>query len=54
MATLGVQAEEVSFQRDVWPIFKRHCVGCHSEKKDKGGLRMDDVALLLKGGKTGG
>jgi WD40 repeat protein len=49
----GARAEEVSFQRDVWPVFKRHCLGCHSEKKDKGGLRMDDVALLLKGGKTG-
>ena len=49
----GAHAEEVSFQRDVWPIFKRHCLGCHSEKKDKGGLRMDDVAALLKGGKTG-
>jgi hypothetical protein len=49
----GVSADEVSFQRDVWPIFKRHCIGCHSDKKDKGGLRMDDMALLLKGGKTG-
>lgn len=53
LGTVGLHAEEVSFQRDVWPIFKRHCVGCHSEKKEKGGLRMDDVALLLKGGKTG-
>jgi WD40 repeat protein len=44
---------EVSFQRDIWPVFKRHCVGCHSEKKSKGRLRMDDVAALLKGGKTG-
>ena len=44
---------EVSFQRDVWPIFKRHCAGCHNEQKNKGKLRLDDVALLLKGGKTG-
>jgi len=46
-------AGEVSFQREVWPIFKRHCVGCHSAQKTKGKLRMDDVAALLKGGKTG-
>ena len=46
-------AAEVSFQREVWPIFKRHCVGCHSEQKTKGRLRLDDVAALLKGGKTG-
>jgi WD40 repeat protein len=44
---------DVSFQRDIWPIFKRHCVGCHCETKAKGHLRMDDVAALLKGGKTG-
>lgn len=44
---------DVSFQRDIWPVFKRHCVGCHSEKKSKGDLRMDDLAALLKGGKTG-
>jgi hypothetical protein len=46
-------AAEVSFQHEVWPIFKRHCIGCHSEQKKKGGLRLDDVAALLKGGKTG-
>lgn len=45
--------EDVSFQREVWPIFKRHCIGCHSEQKKKGGLRLDDVAALLKGGKNG-
>ena len=44
---------DVSFQHEVWPIFKRHCIGCHSEQKKKGGLRLDDVAALLKGGKTG-
>jgi WD40 repeat protein len=46
-------ADDVSFQRDVWPLFKRHCVGCHSEQKTKGRLRLDDVAALTKGGKTG-
>jgi WD40 repeat protein len=44
---------EVSFQHDVWPIFKRHCIGCHSELKKKGGLRLDDAAALIKGGKNG-
>ncbi len=53
LCATDVHAEEVSFQREVWPIFKRHCLGCHSERKDKGGLRMDDVTMLLKGGKTG-
>jgi len=51
--SVGASAAEVSFQREVWPIFKRHCVGCHSAQKTKGKLRLDDVAILLKGGKTG-
>lgn len=46
-------AAEVSFQKEVWPVFKRHCVACHGDKKAKGGLRMDQVAALLKGGETG-
>jgi WD40 repeat protein/mono/diheme cytochrome c family protein len=46
-------AADVSFQREVWPIFKSHCIGCHSVQKTKGQLRLDDVASLLKGGKTG-
>lgn len=46
-------AADVSYQRDVWPIFKRHCLGCHTEGKAKGGLRLDDIAALKKGGKHG-
>src|SRR5882724_952969 len=51
--SVSASAAEVSFQREVWPIFKRHCVGCHSVQKTKGKLRLDDVASLLKGGKSG-
>lgn len=50
---LPARAVDVSYQRDVWPVFRRHCVGCHSEQKVKGGLRLDDVAALKKGGKSG-
>lgn len=53
LALADASAAEVSFQKEVWPIFKRHCVACHSDKKAKGGLRMDQVAALLKGGETG-
>src|SRR5207244_3775255 len=53
LSLVTARGDEVSFQRDVWPIFKRHCVGCHSEQKTKGKLRLDDVAALRKGGKTG-
>ncbi len=53
LGSLSANATDVSYQRDVWPIFRRHCVGCHSEQKVKGGLRLDDVSALRKGGKTG-
>ena len=35
------------------PAFENHCVACHNEAKPKGGLRMDSLAELMKGGDTG-
>lgn len=46
-------ADKVSFRRDVWPIVKRHCWGCHSGGDPKGGLSMDSVDDMLKGGDSG-
>ena len=46
-------AETVSYKRDVWPIVRRHCRGCHSRTDAKGGLSMDSVADMLKGGDSG-
>ena len=37
----------------IQPIFEKHCVSCHGSHKSKGGLRMDTVELLLKGGDSG-
>lgn len=47
-------AEKISFRKDVWPIVKRHCWGCHSGMDAKGGLSMDSVTAMLKGGDSGG
>ena len=46
--------DEVDFVRDVRPIFDKHCVQCHSEKKQESGLRLDVRALALKGGDNQG
>lgn len=46
-------AEKLSFRRDVWPIVKRHCWGCHSGGNPKGGLNLDSVAQMQKGGESG-
>lgn len=44
---------EVSYRAAVWPILKRHCWGCHSAAEPKGGLKLDTVADMLKGGENG-
>ncbi|MCB1226131.1 MAG: hypothetical protein KDK99_10005 [Verrucomicrobiales bacterium] len=55
----GLRAEDVDFQKQVLPIFEKHCFECHQApryddtgrlKKPKSGLRMDNPELLLEGG----
>ena len=43
----------VDYLRDVKPIFMQHCASCHGFKMQKGKLRADTAALLLKGGANG-
>ncbi len=35
------------------PILQTKCIGCHNAGKQKGGLRMDEINELMKGGKNG-
>jgi uncharacterized membrane protein len=35
------------------PILETRCYGCHSKRKQKGGLRLDDKDFILRGGKNG-
>ena len=44
---------KISFRRQVWPIFKRHCWGCHNGREAKAGLNMSSVKLTVKGGESG-
>jgi hypothetical protein len=37
----------------VQPMLQSKCYSCHGTKKQKGGLRVDDPQLLIKGGKDG-
>jgi len=37
----------------IQPILQTKCYGCHSAKKQKGGLRLDKFELIMKGGKDG-
>jgi len=37
----------------IQPIFENRCYSCHNKSKKKGKLRLDEPALILKGGKDG-
>ncbi|HTL08777.1 MAG TPA: c-type cytochrome domain-containing protein, partial [Chitinophagaceae bacterium] len=45
--------EAVAYTDLVQPLLQRKCYSCHGPNKQKGKLRMDQVALLMKGGKDG-
>jgi hypothetical protein len=41
------------FETQVRPLLAENCFSCHGEKKQKGDLRLDSRAAILKGGKNG-
>ena len=40
----------VDFARDVQPIFRQNCIGCHGPAKQNSGLRLDRKSSVLKPG----
>jgi hypothetical protein len=51
--TLSTQAQELSFEKSVLPIFAAKCLNCHGDKRQRAGLDLRTKAALLKGGETG-
>ena len=45
--------QEVDFVRDVQPILKKSCVGCHGAAQQLGGLRLDAKTTTFTGGVSG-
>ncbi|WP_109694880.1 c-type cytochrome domain-containing protein [Chitinophaga deserti] len=41
------------YEQLVQPILEQKCYGCHNEQKLKGGLRLDGMAHIRKGGENG-
>jgi uncharacterized membrane protein/YHS domain-containing protein len=41
------------FNAAINPFFDKYCLTCHSPEKAKGGLKMDSMTAILKGGDTG-
>ena len=47
-------AEPARFDREIAPLFKRHCVKCHGPAKQEGKLNLATAGGLLRGGAQGG
>jgi mono/diheme cytochrome c family protein len=49
----GPAAAPVSYERDVLPILRTSCHGCHGPRRTSGGLEMTTFDNLLSGGESG-
>ncbi len=49
----SAQTGSVDFRRDIEPIFRANCYGCHGEKKASAQLRLDNKQLAMRGGISG-
>ena len=45
--------KDVTFAKDIKPIFEASCVRCHGGNRPRGGLKLDTLEDALKGGKDG-
>lgn len=52
LAAAPVASADDSFQQVVAPFLKAHCVACHGEKKQEGGVRFDGVGGVSAGNRN--
>lgn len=53
LTTAGSSPLEAADANEVLALFQRRCVECHGAAKQNGGLRLDSVDAVFKGGKSG-
>ncbi len=46
-------AQDIDFERDVFPILEENCLGCHGEDEQESNLRLDRRSIMLRGGDSG-
>lgn len=46
-------ADDAFFETSIRPLLAEHCIECHGEEKQKGGLRLDSREGWMKGGDSG-
>jgi uncharacterized membrane protein len=51
--TFARMDEAEIYEHLVKPVFESRCVSCHGPQQQKGGLRLDSVATMVKGGESG-
>jgi WD40 repeat protein len=49
----AAQAAPVSYETDIKPIFRRHCLKCHGDDMQKADLNLQSYASTIKGGSGG-
>ncbi|MFK8115327.1 MAG: c-type cytochrome domain-containing protein [Rubripirellula sp.] len=47
------RSEPVDFAKEIMPILKRNCVACHHQKEAEGGLNLETIDDIRKGGDSG-
>lgn len=52
LLALRLGAAEVSFTKDIAPIFVTKCLACHNAEKAKGGYRLHNFEALMKPGSS--
>ncbi|MDE0126237.1 MAG: DUF1549 domain-containing protein, partial [Bryobacterales bacterium] len=49
----SAQTPDVDFRRDIEPILRQRCKGCHGESVQSAGLRLDNRRDAVRGGQSG-
>jgi ankyrin repeat protein len=47
---MGEVPAEIDFVRDIQPLFKAHCIGCHGPEQQKNSFRLDRRRDAMRGG----
>ncbi len=53
LSMAGSEARAVDFEKEILPILEENCLDCHGPDKQKSEFRVDQRALMLKGGDSG-
>ena len=47
------ETAKVTYEEDVKPIFREHCMTCHNQGDKRGGFALDSYGVLMEGGGSG-